>query len=314
MAEAPHLTDGAQPHGTKASAAAVSIASNTTLILLKVGAGTVTGSVALLTEALHSLVDLIASVVAFFSVRKADEPADADHPYGHDKIENMAAAIEGMLILVGAGVIVLEAVRRLVQGGEIDHLGLGLGVIALSILVNLIVSGWLFRKASQTGSPALHADAEHLRTDMVSSIGVLVGLTLVLITDAQWIDPVVAILVAGWISLAGLNILRGASRVLVDEALPQHELDAICEEVNAFYGQGVRGFHALRARQAGARRYVDLHVQFAEGTTLEDAHRTSHDLQDAIRARLGGADVLIHLEPEDRVRPGFEVPRPVSPG
>jgi len=295
----------ASPRGpTKTAAAAVSIVSNSTLILLKVVVGMLTGSVAILTEALHSLIDLIASVVAFVSVRKADEPADADHLYGHEKIEHMAAAIEGMLILVGSGVIALEATRRLIEGGDVHRLGLGIGVIAFSIVVNLVVSTWLFARARATGSPALEADAEHLRTDMVSSVGVLAGLVVVLVTDAQWLDPVIALLVAAWISLAGLRILRQASRVLVDEALPQSELDAICDEVEGFATHGIIGFHALRARRAGNHRYIDMHVQFRSGTSLEDAHRTSHSLQDAIRHRLGDSDVLIHLEPEDRVRPG----------
>lgn len=309
MAGDPRLSTAAAPGSAsgKAGAAAVSIVSNTGLILLKVVAGTVTGSVAILTEALHSVIDLIASVVAFFSVRKADEPADRTHPYGHEKIEHMAAAIEGMLILVGSGVIALEAVRRLASGGEVDELGFGITVIAVSIAVNLGVSSWLFRRARQTQSAALAADAEHLRTDMVSSVGVLAGLVLVQVTDAQWIDPVVALLVAAWISVAGLRILLHASRVLLDETLPQDEIDAITEEIHAFGTRGVRGFHALRARRAGARRYVDMHVQFASGTSLEDAHRTSHELQDAIRDRLGGSDVLIHIEPEDRVRPGHEI-------
>jgi cation diffusion facilitator family transporter len=297
----------ARSGATKAAAAAVSVASNTALIMLKVAAGTITGSVAILTEALHSLIDLIASVVAFFSVRKADEPADDDHPYGHEKIEHMAAAIEGMLILVGSGVIVFEAVRRLVSGGEVDQLGFGIGVVALSIAVNLVVSTWLFARAKATGSPALEADAEHLRTDMVSSGGVLIGLVLVQTTDAQWIDPVVALLVAGWISIAGLRILRQASRVLVDEALPQDELEAIADEVEGFATRGVVGFHALRARRAGNHRYIDMHLQFRAGTSLEDAHRTSHALQDAITARIGEGEVLIHLEPADRVRPGHEL-------
>jgi len=291
----------------KTVAAAVSIISNSTLILLKVAVGTITGSVAVLTEALHSSIDLIASVVAFFSVRKADAPADDDHPYGHEKLENMAAAIEGMLILVGSGVIVFEAVRRLVNGGDVQKLGLGIGVIAFSIVVNLVVSTFLFARARLTDSAALEADAQHLRTDMVSSIGVLIGLVIVQATDAQWLDPVVALLVAAWISVAGLRILREASRVLVDEALPPEELDAIAEEVVRFGERGICGFHALRARRAGAHRYVDMHVQFRAGTSLESAHRMSHELQDAIRARLGDAEVLIHLEPEDRVRPGHEI-------
>ncbi len=299
--------DGPVP-GARSGAAALSIVSNSCLILLKVIAGTVTGSVALLTEALHSSFDLIASVVAFVSVRKADEPADDDHPYGHEKFEDMAAAIEGMLILVGSGVIVFESIRRLVVGGEVERLWFGIAVLAVSVAVNLVVSARLRARARETGSPALLADAAHLRTDAATSGGVLVGLTLVELTGATWLDPVVALMVAAAIVVAGVRILRSSSRVLIDEALPADELEAIVQEVRRFGPRGVAGFHKLRARRAGARRYVDLHVQFRGGTTLEAAHEASHALQDAIRDRIGGADVLIHLEPEANVLPGTEIP------
>jgi cation diffusion facilitator family transporter len=293
---------------SKSAAAALSIVSNTTLILIKVIAGTITGSVAILTEAMHSSIDLVASLVAFVSVRKADVPADESHPYGHEKIENLAAVIEGMLILVGSGVIAFEAVRRLIVGGEIDHISLGVVVIGGSAIANVLVAAHLGRRARATGSAALEADAAHLRTDALTSVGVLVGLVLVALTGAQWLDPAVALLVAASITLSGVRILTRSSRVLVDEALPQDELESIRTVVMAFGDRGVAGFHALRARRAGARRYVDLHVQFRSGITLEGAHWTAHELQDAIRARIQGADVLIHLEPEDRVVPGTEVP------
>ena len=295
------------PVPSKVKGAAVSIVSNVCLILLKVVAGTVTGSVALLTEALHSSVDLIASVVAFFSVRKADEPADDDHPYGHEKIENVAAGIEGMLILVGSGVIAFEAIRRLIIGSEVDHLGFGIAVLGVSMIVNVVVSRWLHRRAAVTDSAALAADAEHLRTDALSSAGVFVGLILVALTDATWLDPAVALLVAASITISGVRILRGASRVLMDEALPVSELEQIRAQVISFGPHGVVAFHKLRARRAGARRYIDMHVQFRSGTTLEAAHKTSHQLQDAIEQELHGADILIHIEPEDRVLPGTEI-------
>jgi cation diffusion facilitator family transporter len=295
-------------HGTvKTRAAALSIASNTLLIVLKLAAGAITGSVAIITEAMHSSVDLIASVVAYVSVRTADKPADAEHPYGHDKIENLAAAIEAMLILVGAGVIVFESVRRLSTGTAVHSLGVGIGVIAFSVLANVVVSTVLARRARETDSPALEGDAAHLRTDAATSAAVLVGLLLVQVTGAAWLDPVIALAVAGAIVYAGITLLLRASRVLVDEALPPAELDAVREAIEAFGPHGVRGYHKLRARRAGSRRYVDLHVQFASGTTLEAAHATAHELQDAIRERLRGADVLIHLEPEASLHPGTEL-------
>ena len=290
----------------KRRAAALSIASNVALIALKLVAGAITGSVAIITEAVHSGVDLIASVIAYVSVRKAGEPADEQHRYGHDKIENLAAAIEGMLILVGSGIIVFESIRRLVSGGTVDHLGFGIAVVAFSAVANLIVSATIARTARATASPALEGDAAHLRTDAYTSLAVLAGLLLVELTDATWLDPAVALLVAAAIVRAGVRLLMGSSRVLVDEALPEEERDAIHAEVVAFGDRGVVGYHKLRTRRAGARRYVDLHLQFEAGTSLEQAHEIAHAIQDAIGARLHGADVLIHLEPADRVRPGAE--------
>jgi cation diffusion facilitator family transporter len=296
------MTTGAAPD--KQGTAALSVASNSGLILLKVIAGTLTGSVAVLTEAVHSSIDLIASIVAFLSVRKAEEPADESHRYGHEKLENLAAAIEGVLILVGSAAIAFEAIRRLITGGQTHTIWLGIVVIAFSAAVNLIVSTVIARGGRLTGSPALEGDAAHLRTDAASSIVVLVALVLVHLTGLQWIDPVAALLVASTILVTGIRLVAKAGRALVDESLPSEETAAIASVIASFADRGVVGYHELRTRSAGSQRYVDLHVQFGAGTSLEDAHRTAHELQDSIAAALGGADVLIHLEPEDRVRPG----------
>jgi cation diffusion facilitator family transporter len=209
----------------------LSILSNSTLILLKVIAGTITGSVAILTEAVHSSIDLIASIVAFFSVRKV-------------------------------------------------------AVVAVSLAVNVGVSVRLSRTAKRTGSPALAGDAAHLGTDAPTSAAVLVGLVLVAVTGAQWIDPVVALAVAVLVVSTGIRLPMQASRVLVDESLPAAEVDMIRKAIEAVSSRGVVGYHELRTRRAGSRRYVDLHVQFREGTSLEDPHRTAHELQDLISSRL----------------------------
>jgi cation diffusion facilitator family transporter len=282
----------------KTRAARLSVVSNSVLIALKVAAGAITGSIAIITEAAHSSIDLVAAIVAYFGVRKADEPADEDHPYGHAKIENLAAAIEGMLILVGAGIITYEAVRRLVDTPTVESLGVGIAVIGFSAVANVVVSQYLYRQAALTDSPALAADAAHLRTDAMTSAGVLVALVLVQITGVEWLDPATALVVAAAIVGAGVRILSRTSRVLVDEALPQAELDAVRAAIDGYGAPEVAGFHKLRARRAGSRRYIDLHVQFAEGTTLRRAHELTHDLQAEIRKRVRGADVLIHLEPE----------------
>ena len=282
---------------SKTRAAGLSILSNTVLIALKLAAGAITGSIAIITEAVHSSIDLLASVIAYFSVRKADEPPDDDHPYGHAKVENVAAGIEGMLILVGAGIIVFESVRRLVDVPEVESIGVGIAVIAFSAVANFGVSTYLYRQAELTESPALEGDAAHLRTDAATSAGVLVALVAVEVTGVEILDPITALLVAVAIVSAGVRILMRSSRVLVDEALPAHELAAVCEAIEAHDAPELTGFHKLRARRAGSHRYIDLHVQFAEGTTLSRAHEVSHELQRAIGARLRGSDVLIHLEP-----------------
>ncbi len=297
-------------NGTKSSAAALSVGSNTSLIALKLVAGIATGSVAVLTEAAHSATDLIASLVAYMSVRKSDEPADAEHLYGHDKLENLAAAIEGILVLFGAALITYESTARLLHPVHVRRLGIGIAVIGVSAVVNLVVSRVIGHRAKLSGSPALEGDAAHLSADAATSVAVLIGLVLVQLTGATWIDPTVALLVAAAIVLAGLRILSRSSRALIDEALPTAELEQIRATVIEFGAPrgGVVGFHRLRARRAGSRRHVDMHIQLAGGTTLEEAHATAHELQHAISAKLGGADILIHVEPADRVRPGGEIP------
>jgi cation diffusion facilitator family transporter len=295
---------------TKPRAAAVSIASNSTLIALKLAAAAITGSVAILSEALHSMIDLIASVIAFISVRRADEPADVEHPYGHEKLESLAASIEGMLILAGAGLIIYESVHRLSNGASVEKLGIGIAVIAFSALANAGVASFLRRQARRHHSPALAGDASHLGTDALTSVGVLIGLALVQITGVEAIDSAVAIAVAMVIVFAGVRVLRQSASALVDEAPPPEEMDRV-EAAIARARSGtpeIVGYHKLRARTTGRRSYIDLHVQFRRGTTLERAHELAHALRDAIESDLGNAEVLIHVEPESSRRDPAESP------
>ena len=287
---------------TKSGAATLSVVSNSLLIGLKLAAGAITGSIAILTEAIHSGIDLLASVIALVSVRRADAPPDEDHPYGHEKVENLAATIEGMLILVGAGIITFEATRRLVTGSEIEHLGVGIAVIAFSIVANLVVSTFIARRARELDSAALEGDAAHLWADALTSLGVLLGLVLVEVTGEPAFDAIAAIAVAAAIVISGVRIMRRSGRVLIDEAPPAEELDRIEAAIARANVPEVAGYHKLRARRAGMRRWVDLHVQFRTGTSLERAHEAAHELRDAIKGEIGAADVLIHVEPETSVR------------
>jgi cation diffusion facilitator family transporter len=283
---------------SKRGAAALSIASNAFLIAIKLAAGALTGSIAIITEAIHSLIDLVASVIAFFSVRKADEPADIDHPYGHEKVENLAAAIEGMLILLGAGVIIYEATHQLVEGPSVDRLGIGIAVMGFAVIANLGVSAVLYRQAKVHESQALEGDAAHLRTDALTSAGVLVGLALAQITGDAAFDPITALVVAVAIVIAGFRLLRKSSGALVDESLPDPEMDRIETAIAAARTPEVAGYHRLRARRAGSRRHIDMHVQFNHGTSLERAHEVAHLMRDSIEDEIPQADVLIHVEPE----------------
>ena len=287
---------------SKSSAAGVSILYNIALIALKVAVGVITGSVAIISEALHSIMDLVAAVVAFVSVRKADEPADAEHPYGHAKLEHLAAAFEGFLLIVASLVIVIEAIRRLESGAEVESVGLGIGVIVFSIVGSALVASFLFRQSRKHDSPALQGDATHLQADSLSSVAVLVGLILVKLTGNSAFDSIVAILIAVWIAYTGGRITWRSVMDLMDSAPPPEEMDAIEKMIASNRPPEMVGYHKLRARKAGSRRYIEMHVQFRRGTTLERAHEMAHDLRDAIECEMDKSEVLIHVEPESSLK------------
>ena len=296
-------------HSVKTRAATTAIASNGCLIVLKVAAGIFTGSVGIISDAIHSLMDLVASVISLLSIRKADEPADASHRYGHEKLEDLSAGAQAILLLIGAAFVVYQAIRRLINGGAVESVGVGIAVVAVAAAVNLLISGYLQRTARATASEALQATAADLRTDALVSLGVLVALVIVKVTGVRWLDPAVGLVIGVAISSTGVRILNGVSRRLADETLPAEELKPLEDVVRSFVSDEVVSYHDLRARHVGSAHQVDLHLQFARGTTLERAHEISHQLQDAMSDKLPGTTVLIHLEPEDRVRADrFEEP------
>jgi cation diffusion facilitator family transporter len=199
------------------------------------------------------------------------------------------------------------------MAGMSGQIGVGIAVTAAAAAANVVVSSYLGRVARATESAALAADAAHLRTDVVVSLGVLGSLGLVSATGAEWVDPAVGLLVAAAITFTGLRILIGSGRRLIDETLPEEEFAAIRAVIAGFLGGQVVGFHDLRARHAGNHHQIDLHLQFTADTSLQDAHRLSHRLQDAIVAQLPGTSVLVHLEPEDRVRADRFADAPPAP-
>ena len=278
------------------AAALLSVASNAVLTIAKLVLGIVTGSVAVLSEAVHSAGDLVASGIALVAVRTSARPADLDHPYGHEKAENLAAAVEGLLIVAAGGFVAVEAGRRLADGGaHVDHLELAIGVMAASAVVNLLVTARLRRVARSTGSPAIEGDALHLTADVWTSAGTAIGLVLVLATGWQPLDALVALAVSAYVLFMGGRLSWRAAQVLLDTALPAAEQAEIDRVLAGFEGGGV-SFHKVRGRRAGSKRHVDLHMVVPPETTVRHGHRLSGQVKGELVRALPGTEVLIHLE------------------
>ncbi|MBI4297105.1 MAG: cation transporter [Chloroflexi bacterium] len=281
---------------TPTGAAGLSIASNSLLITFKVTVGLLSGSVSILSEAIHSATDLLASLIAFFSLRIARSPADREHPFGHGKFENISGALEAGLIFLAALFIVYEAIDKIRVGTGIEFAELGIAVMFISALVNFVVSRYLLSMAKAHDSLALEADARHLTTDIFTSLGVLVGLGIVRLTHVHWLDPAVAIAVALLITRTAFDLSRKAATGLVDTSLPQAELDIVRAAVSEHSGE-IIGFHELRSRKAGRERYIELHLVFAKDAHVEDAHRLCDHMEADIQSRLPHSNVTIHIEP-----------------
>ncbi|RPH71183.1 cation transporter, partial [bacterium] len=252
----------------KVKTARLSIISNTLLIIMKVVVGIMSGSVSIISEAIHSSMDLIAAIIAFFAVRVSDNPPDSKHPYGHGKVENISGVIEALLILVAAILIITEAIKKL-MGAEIvlESLWLGSVVMGISALINILVSKRLYKVARETKSVALEADALHLKTDVFTSAGVAVGLFLIVVTGIKWLDPVVAILVALFIIKESYELLRRAFWPLLDSAWGDDEIYDLETKLNDL---GVN-YHELRTRKAGNYRFIDIHVEIPENESVGNA-------------------------------------------
>ncbi|AII59028.1 cation transporter [Dehalococcoides mccartyi CG4] len=280
----------------KTRAASFSIASNSTLIVMKAAVGFVTGSVSILAEAIHSTLDLVAAVIAFFGVKASDKPADATHPYGHGKWENVSGTVEAVLIFVAAIWIIYEAINRLIEGSAPEMLEWGVVIMGVSVVANTLVSRYLKKIARETDSVALEADASHLTTDVITSAGVLLGLLLAKLTGWSVLDPIVALLVALLIIKAAWDILNKSFGALVDARLPKEEVDAISSLINEHTSKLVE-FHNLRTRKAGSYRYVDLHLVMPKTLSVEKAHSICDHLEKDLKDKLKIDYVTIHVEP-----------------
>jgi cation diffusion facilitator family transporter len=274
----------------------LSIGAAVATISLKLVAYRVTGSVGLLSDALESVVNLVAAVIALFALRVAATPPDHGHPHGHDKAEYFASGAEGGLIFAAAALIVASAVPRLLVPRPIETAGFGLAVNAAASVINLVVARVLIHVGRTRRSIALQADGRHLMTDVWTSVGVLVGVAVVAISGIDVLDPIVAILVALHILWVGFDLVRRSARGLMDPSLPAEEQRAIESALDAFRTEGIE-WHALRTRQSGERRFVSLHVLVPGDWTVTRAHDLAERLEAKVREISSGADVVTHLEP-----------------
>jgi len=287
----------------KERVALLSVVSNTMLVVMKLIVGVWIGSVSVISEAIHSGVDLVAAVIALFSVKTSSLPADGKHPFGHGKIENISGTIEALLIFVAAIWIIWEAVRKLLEPQPVETVGWGVIVMLISAATNTVVARMLFKVGKETDSVALIADGWHLRTDVYTSTGVMVSLAVIWSGELlfpglhfHWLDPAAAIGVACLILKAAWDLTRQSAGGLMDETLPPEEEEEIrrliCSQLPL-----IHGYHQLRTRKAGHYRFIEVHIQVDGKMSVETAHTLNQDLVRRIKERFRHTTVTVHTEP-----------------
>ena len=264
--------------------------------------GIISGSISILSEAIHSFIDLVAAGIAFFSVRISDTPADDRHPYGHGKFENISGVAEAALIFIAAIWIIYEATKKILNPNPVEVIGLGIGVMLISALVNVFVSRKLYKVAKETDSIALEADALHLKVDVYTSLGVAVGLILMLIIKnftknplVHYLDPVIAILVALMILKESFSLFMKAYSPLLDEALSKEEIAGLKEMIEKHCSETVK-YHGLRTRKGGNFKYIDFHLNLPPNLSVKEAHEICDIIEEDIKRSMKYVEVTIHVE------------------
>ncbi|SMB95692.1 cation diffusion facilitator family transporter [Desulfonispora thiosulfatigenes DSM 11270] len=280
----------------KSRAALLSILSNSLLTTLKLFVGIFTNSVSILSEAIHSGLDLVASLIAFFAIRIANKPADEDHHFGHGKYENVSGTIEALLIFVAALWIIYESLHKFFQGGQMQGFSLGIIVMGISALLNYIVSSHLYKVSISEDSIALEADALHLRTDVYTSLGVLLGIVIMYFTKWFFIDPLIAIIVALFIMKEAIEITKRAFNPLVDSSLDEEEEQAI-REILIQHSASFIEFHSLRTRKSGSEIHIDLHLVVPKKWSIEKVHAVCSEIEENLKTKYTYCHCLIHAEP-----------------
>ena len=275
----------------KVKVALLSIISNTTLIIFKIIAGTLSGSVSIISEAIHSGMDLVASVVAFFSVRQSSKPADKKHPYGHGKIENISGMVEGLLIFIAAGMIIIEAFKKIFEPAEIEQATIAIVVMIVSALINFVVSRKLYKVSQEEDSMALEADALHLKTDIYTSLGVGIGIFLIKVTGLLILDSIVAILVALLIIKEAWELSKNAFDYLLDARLSDEE-EAEIEHRDQFID-----YHKLKTRKSGNMKHIDFHITVDSNLTVEETHDIIGKLKKDMNEKFKNTRINIHIDP-----------------
>ena len=289
----------------KEQAAKLSVISNTALVIGKLSIGLAIGSVGVISEGIHSSLDLLAAIIAFFAVRQASFPADEKHRYGHGKIENLSGTIEGILILIAAIWIAFEATQKFFHPHVVEYVGWGVAIMAVSSIVNFFISRHLQKVGEETDSVALKADAMHLKTDVYTSMGVMFGLFGIYLTGWQWLDPVVAIGVALLIMYAAWELIQESFSPLLDVSLPEDDEQKIIKRIKNHQEHFI-DFHSFRTRKAGSERHIDFHLTVCKYQTIEHAHVLADRIEDDIKILFKESSILIHHEPCDKGCTGCE--------
>ncbi len=280
----------------KTKAANLSIISNGLIILFKLIAGIITGSMCIISEAIHSLSDFLASVLTLFAVKRSSEPADKDHPFGHGKYEDISGFFEGVLILLASFYIIWESCKKIITHGTLEFNSTpGIVVMLIAIAANLLVSSYLFAVAKKNDSVALKADAQHLSTDVYSSLGVLIGLILIKITGITLLDPLIAILVALIILKTGISIIKETLNDLLDRTLPDDDIKIIENIINDC--KNIYGFKNLKSRKSGSTRDIDITLLCEESMPIKECHEICDILEAKIQKVLPNTLITIHCEP-----------------
>lgn len=291
----------------KMRAAKYSVLTAVSLATMKLVVGLITGSLAVIASAIDSLLDIVMSVVNFVAIRQAEQPADANHPFGHGKYETLATLIQA-LVISGSGLwIVIESIKRLIVGGvRVERLGEGVLALAISVCTSIWISRYLRRVGKETDSAALEADALHFSMDIYTNLALMAGLIILAMVDAPWIDPVMSLLVALYILKEAFSLIRRALNDMLDTELPESIRDEVMRLAEIHRGD-LLDIHNLRTRRAGSQKIMDFHLTVCKHLSIERAHAIADHLEERIRQKIRGADVTIHVEPCQRLDcPGRE--------